>query len=145
MGLESTPRTQTTQRGIGSGPPKAEAPPSAVASSSARRPEELTRTPAHPRATAAARAATASDLTDESKHSQGCALASHRRLTFTLAAIRETCRLYIERSSAGMHAGGYVHPQVAAISYRNPLRIAHIGQSRGLHLSSMQARPAVAD
>jgi UDPglucose 6-dehydrogenase len=24
-----------------------------------------------------------------------------------------------------MHAGGYVHPQVAAISYRNPLRIAH--------------------
>src|ERR1700730_9001103 len=57
---------------------------------------------------------------------------SHRRLTFTLAAIRETCRLYIERSSAIMHAGGYVHPQVAAISYRNPLRIAHIGQSRGL-------------
>ena len=58
---------------------------------------------------------------------------SHRRLTFTLAAIRETCcLLYIERSSAIMHAGGYVHPQVAAISYRNPLRIAHIGQSRGL-------------
>jgi hypothetical protein len=25
-----------------------------------------------------------------------------------------------------MHAGGYVHPQVAAISYPNPLRIAHI-------------------
>jgi hypothetical protein len=41
-----------------------------------------------------------------------------------------------------MHAGGYVHPQVAAISHRNPLRIAHIGQSRGLFSFVLQCKRA---